>query len=112
MLVANFLALESWEWFSDPLGTRPVPLEAIQEGDVALVYVSWRYHIAHCVFMWQKMHRALENGGMIDAYIGNYNHTSHCGHVLMRMENGTRGALNTIIQRKFVGCGIDEVLIM
>jgi hypothetical protein len=30
LLVANFLALEPWEWFSDPLGTRPVPLEAIQ----------------------------------------------------------------------------------
>jgi len=109
VLVDDFLAVEPWEWFLDPLGTQPVLLEAVQRGEGSEMYVSWRYHIVHCVFMWQKLHRALDNGRVIDAYIGNYNHTSHCGHMLM-MENEAKAALSTIIRRKFVGCGVDEVI--
>ncbi len=108
-LVAEFLALERWEWFLDPAGTQSIPLEEVERGEMAQMYVSWKYHLAHCVFMWQKLHRAVDKGQVIDAYIGNYHHTSHCGHMLMKAENGT--TLNTIIRRKYVGCGVDEVLI-
>lgn len=89
LLVADFLALQPWDWFSDSLGTEPVSLEVALKGDAAQMYVSWQYHITHCVFMWKKMHRALKRDGVIDAYIGNYNHTSHCGHMLMMVENKT-----------------------
>ncbi|KAH6663003.1 hypothetical protein B0J14DRAFT_495344 [Halenospora varia] len=119
--IDEFFALESWQWFSDPEGTHVAPLETIQKGDAPQMYVSWRYHISHCVFMWKKMHRALDNGSLIDAYIGNYHHTHHCGHMLMMGQNETEtgdGAetggvpLNTIIRRKFVGCGVNEVIIV
>ncbi|KAH8651633.1 hypothetical protein BGZ60DRAFT_420877 [Tricladium varicosporioides] len=120
-LIEEFLAMESWKWFSDSEGTQPVPLETVQKGDAPQMYVSWSYHIDHCVFMWKKMHRALENDGPIDAYIGNYHHTQHCGHMLMMNQNETDtgdGAetggvpLNTIIRRKFVGCGDNKVFII
>ncbi|KAK2051247.1 hypothetical protein LY76DRAFT_676344 [Colletotrichum caudatum] len=40
LLVADFLTSEPWEWFLDPLGTQPVPLETVQKGEVAQMYVS------------------------------------------------------------------------
>ncbi|KAF6788129.1 hypothetical protein CSOJ01_15099 [Colletotrichum sojae] len=110
-IVDDFIASEPREWFLDPSGTRPVPLQTVQRGDIPEMYVSWGYHKAHCVSMWKKMHRAVEDGRVLDAYIGNYNHTSHCGHMLTMAEDATSAHLNTIIRRKFVGCGVKEVII-
>ncbi|KAI0129732.1 hypothetical protein BJ170DRAFT_617380 [Xylariales sp. AK1849] len=106
-LMHEFEALQAWHWYRDPSGTQPVPTKEVLRGDMDRLFVSFEYHRAHCVFMWKKLHRALAAGQLVDSYIGNYDHTSHCGHMLM-MGNESLDSLNTQIVRKFPACSSKE----
>jgi hypothetical protein len=102
-LIQNFESLREWHWFQDAQGTEEVTRAEVLLGEADALFVSFEYHRAHCVFMWEKLHRALGKGGFVDSYIGNYNHTSHCAYMLlMEVENSL--ALNTQILRKFPTC--------
>ena len=46
-------------------------------------WVTWEYHLTHCLYTWKKLNRAVERRGAIDGYISNYNHTSHCSKLLL-----------------------------
>lgn len=102
-LIQEFDSLQDWHWFGNPEGTHQISRSQVLLGEVDALFVSFEYHRAHCVFMWKKLHRALERGGFVDSYISNYNHTSHCGHMLL-MEVEDSLALNTQILRKFPTC--------
>lgn len=99
-LTREFESLQAWEWFADPERTQPVAKEEVLRGEADALFVSFEYHRAHCTSMWKKLHRALSMGGFVDSYIGNYNHTAHCAHMLL-MKGEKLGALNTIISTKF-----------
>jgi len=101
-LTAEFLSLKPWRWTTDRTGTDPVLLEKVLAGDHANLYVSWEYHLLHCTYMWRKLHRAALGSGMVDSYIGNYNHTSHCE--MMLLQEGDKEDINTVIRTKFVDC--------
>ncbi|KAK8094988.1 hypothetical protein PG997_001673 [Apiospora hydei] len=101
-LTHDFETTEDWQWFLDQNGTQPVSKEEVLLGERDL-FVSSRYHKHHCTFMWKKLHRALGKGHLIDSYIGNYNHTVHCEHMLL-MEDADSAVLNTRILRKFPSC--------
>ncbi|KAK8139509.1 hypothetical protein PG984_002889 [Apiospora sp. TS-2023a] len=101
-LTHEFETRDDWQWFRDQNGTQPVPKDEVILGKQD-VFVSSRYHKLHCTFMWKKLHRAIGEGHIVDSYIGNYDHTVHCEHMLL-MEDVDSGALNTRIFRKFPSC--------
>lgn len=59
--------------------------------------------------MWRKMHRAfLGDLGRraIDGYIGSYQHTKHCEHMLLGDRGVAWDTINTRIAVKYPDCGI------
>ncbi|KAH8765335.1 hypothetical protein F5883DRAFT_421296 [Diaporthe sp. PMI_573] len=96
-LIQNFESLREWHYTEEVTRAKVV----LREADA--LFVSFKYHRAQYVFIWEKLHRALGKGGFVDSYIGNYNHTSYCAYMLlMEVENSL--ALNTQILRKFPTC--------
>ncbi|KXH40822.1 hypothetical protein CSAL01_13014 [Colletotrichum salicis] len=99
------------EWFLDPNRTEPLTHEQIMTGEYTGLYVNWEYHVRHCTAMWKKMHRAiiLRNGHgvkAIDGYIGQYEHTKHCEHMLLVGRNIAPDVINTRIAVKYPDCGV------
>ncbi|KAJ0109996.1 hypothetical protein J7T55_014798 [Diaporthe amygdali] len=74
----DFDTIQPWQWFADAAGTQEIPKSEVLMGEAKSLFVSFQYHRTHCVFMWRKLHRALGAKGMVDSYIGGYNHTVHC----------------------------------
>ena len=108
----SFEKLVDWKWYLDRNKTQAVPKEEALQGELDGLYVSWEYHVQHCVYMWEKMHRALLGAGKpaIDTYIGPYIHTEHCGKMLLsRGEGYAMSDINTRIRVKFPDCGIVEL---
>ncbi|KIX97046.1 uncharacterized protein Z520_07160 [Fonsecaea multimorphosa CBS 102226] len=96
-----------WQWWT---GTNLTTATALGLGDVQggtfpQLYVTNEYHQYHCMYMYKKLHRALRAGaGYLDSYIGSYEHTLHCEHILLSRDfNPDR--VETTIRRKFVTCG-------
>ncbi|KAF4850573.1 hypothetical protein CGCSCA4_v003846 [Colletotrichum siamense] len=99
------------EWFLDPNRTEPLTHEQIMTGEYTGLYVNWEYHVRHCTAMWKKMHRAiiLGNGNgvkAIDGYIGVYEYTKHCEHMLLAGRNIAPDIINTRIAVKYPDCGV------
>lgn len=103
-LIQEFESLQQWHWYGDPEGKHEISKSQVLLGEAEALFVSFEYHKAHCVFMWEKLHRAFERGAFVDSYIGNYNHTMHCGHMLLMNVEDSQ-SLNTQILRKFPNCG-------
>ena len=108
-LVEQFLSYEFWEWFEDEDATVPIERQDVLEGKHKYLYVSWKYHLTHCTFMWKKLHRALLRRGAIDNYIGDLGHTEHCSRMLLT-DGMNRTSTNTIIRRKFTTCDPQRTL--
>lgn len=100
----NATAPNKWNWYEDLAATRPVPISRVEAGDYEALYVSWEYHLVHCVFMFKKLHRAVEQGLKIDGYIGNMGHTEHCGRTLLGDRTMDPASVNTMIRQKFPTC--------
>ena len=122
-LAEEFLSLRQWEWFAtlpadnnqtdtfedqhrdgrDEVPTA-VPLEVVQQGENERLYVTWRYHLYHCTYMWRKLHRAMQKGSPVDGYIGEYAHTEHCERMLLREVEVRLESVDTAIDVKFPTC--------
>jgi hypothetical protein len=82
-LIEEFLAFHNWTYYTDGEHGITVPLETVLKGDVGL-WVTWKYHVTHCSYMYRQMHRAYENG-WIDSHIRSNHHTIHCHNMLLRV---------------------------
>ncbi|KAI1176849.1 hypothetical protein F4777DRAFT_577564 [Nemania sp. FL0916] len=110
-LVATFEATRNWEYFEDPEGTKPISHEELVGGHANNLWVSWEYHLRHCMFMWMKLHRAVLAKGdptrpLIDSYIANLNHTNHCATILLTDRDVAFPTLNTETLVKYPHCGM------
>ncbi|EGP90542.1 uncharacterized protein MYCGRDRAFT_37275, partial [Zymoseptoria tritici IPO323] len=97
------------EWFLDPNRTQPVSHQQIMTGEYTGLYVNWNYHLRHCTAMWRKLHRAVlgkDGNAAIDGYIGVYEHTLHCEHMLLSGRDTALEIINTRIAVKYPDCGI------
>ena len=106
-LTNDFLHREEWHWFRTQMGTGEVSMEEVIRGEENQLFVSSEYHVAHCAYMWRKLHRALAKGQLVDSYIGSYNHTKHCDHMLLEAVRTQQ--INTLIVTKFPNCTSHEV---
>ncbi|KAI1351865.1 hypothetical protein F5Y01DRAFT_281361 [Xylaria sp. FL0043] len=110
-LVAHFEATRNWEYYADEEGTKPISHEELVGGHGNKLWVSWEYHLRHCLYMWLKFHRAVlakgdPNKPLIDSYIANLNHTNHCGTILLTDRDVAFSTLNTETLVKYPDCGM------
>lgn len=45
-------------------------------------WVQHGFHVTHCELAWQRMHRAIQKGGILTTHLLNLDHTHHCGGIL------------------------------
>ena len=102
-LTKDFLSLQSWTWYHDSTAEHPADEVLVRGGEFEDLWVTWEYHLTHCVYMWSKMQRAVTSGSAIDDYIGNWHHTKHCLKELA-MEGIKPETINTRILTKYPTC--------
>ncbi|MCJ1391766.1 hypothetical protein MMC18_004631 [Xylographa bjoerkii] len=98
----DFMALGPWPWYHEN-GTE-ISEDEVRKGESRYLFTNFEWHVAHCTFLWRKLHRKVLNGEPVDGYIADLRHTDHCGKVL-RMEKGTDTILRTRVWTKFPKCG-------
>ncbi|KAK1971921.1 hypothetical protein LY78DRAFT_708816 [Colletotrichum sublineola] len=85
-LVAEFAAVHPWQFFRDANGTEQLPNDAETLGsEPGTIWTTYRWHSAHCLYMWKKLNRALVNGWMTDAETIKQGHTDHCVKIILGM---------------------------
>lgn len=122
----------NWTWYRTRTlenSVTPEPIAVSQDvvaaGNETVLYVSYRYHIVHCIFMWRKLHRGLEiehkgiesesAGAWIDSYTGSFGHTHHCSQFLLDWEDNVHNTDSNQISTRAIhehntGAGIGENL--
>ncbi|KAA8651035.1 uncharacterized protein ATNIH1004_003728 [Aspergillus tanneri] len=63
-----------------PTGDEMVPISGYEELSEQrhIAWASRRYHIAHCMYTWKMMARAVESGRRMDSTLRAFHHISHC----------------------------------
>ncbi|KAI9764308.1 MAG: hypothetical protein M1840_008526 [Geoglossum simile] len=82
-LTEQFSREKNWQWSLDANGTQLVSQQQIRNGEVDVGWVTWEYHLTHCLYTWMKLNRAVARRAPIDGYIANTNHTNHCSKLLL-----------------------------
>lgn len=84
-------AMEDWQWgTTSHLNESAVSIDQIRTGTYEFLWTSTEWHLAHCTFVWRRLHRAILDGRMIDSYTSNYHHTKHCQHMLLAAKTGEK----------------------
>jgi len=103
-LNAEITALHSpWKfyWSSGPPDERPTPdmLNLIPLEELGFFkgtfWATREYHVWHCTYTWRQMHRAVERGRKLDGFLLNYEHTAHCGRLIINASDHSGMAMNS-----------------
>lgn len=100
-----FLEAGLWQYYADEAGMKEITIEevAMSADTGAPNWLSKQWHMVHCAFMWQKMHRAmLSLDRRLEPSLLSYGHTEHCGRVISH--DLPRDRLLTIITPQFEEC--------
>lgn len=82
-LLDEMLAQGNWTWFTDKEHTQEVSQDVAVAGDFWILYPLYDFHIAHCLHLWRKLHKAVVTKGGIDDDLWRYEHTEHCVNLIM-----------------------------
>lgn len=84
-LLAKTLETSPVQWYLDVNFTQLVPREEIAKGDFAETYmfVGPHYHIGHCMYQWERQHRAYRRQGAISSDVWEFDHTHHCTKLVL-----------------------------
>jgi hypothetical protein len=82
-LLDEMLGEANWTWYLDQEHTKEVPQEVAYSGEFIKLYPLHDFHIAHCVYLWRKLHKAVIAKGPIDEDLYDYKHTHHCTKLIM-----------------------------
>ncbi|KAH7239905.1 uncharacterized protein BKA55DRAFT_475236, partial [Fusarium redolens] len=102
-LIDDFLDADDWRWYMDMHMSKQADRAGVLTGQHGSLYVTHRYHMYHCLYMWRKLHRAMESGRPIDGYIRDYHHTVHCGEMLLLNDTADQD-VDSIIVTKYPTC--------
>lgn len=98
-LASEFVALYPWQYFPNSNGTDPYSDDPDTLGSqTGLIWTTRRWHVAHCLFMWKKLNRALVQGRLTDGETVKQGHTDHCSKAILNMKDlDSIGSLMEII---------------
>ncbi|QKX55363.1 uncharacterized protein TRUGW13939_02455 [Talaromyces rugulosus] len=79
----------SWPYFADPEGKIPVNKSHIAAlGETNGMFWAMReWHVAHCLFYWQKYIRMRDTGVVMERRFDQIAHVKHCGRLAMHEHN-------------------------
>ncbi|KAK4160683.1 hypothetical protein QBC43DRAFT_347153 [Cladorrhinum sp. PSN259] len=75
-----------WTYYADPEGKATMTVEqvaALGGTENPHFYASRRYHIAHCLFYWQKYWRMRDTGVVMEEMYDSLRHAKHCGRLVL-----------------------------
>lgn len=84
-LMDEFMSEYPWRFYSDQQGLQPlsnIP-DTIGSYTDGRIWTTNRWHVAHCLYMWRKLNRALVHGWMTDAETVQQHHTDHCSKSIL-----------------------------
>lgn len=84
-LSEEFMALPNYTWYYDADHARPIPMNELYSGELAITYPEPFHHDRHCLYTWRKLHLAAKLGTMVDSDTFWYNHSAHCTSYLLRL---------------------------
>jgi hypothetical protein len=78
----------SWAYFADPNGTRELSLVEVSELGVGRrsFWGTQKWHLAHCLFYWQKYTRMRVTGVVMERRFDLLAHVQHCTRLVMMVE--------------------------
>lgn len=76
----------SWPYFADANGTTPISKAQIAAlGDGEQIFWSSRdWHVAHCLFYWEKYVRMRDTGAVMERRFDRIAHTRHCRRLALK----------------------------
>lgn len=90
-------------WYYETNG-KNLTMDEVRRGHYHNFTSTWETHMAHCVYTWKRLHRALLNPATkIDAYTINYYHSEHCA-ALSRGYSGKMEHEQNVLFAKYPVC--------
>ena len=82
-MMDRYISERTWEWYADYDLKHKLPLSVVRQGEYKWAFSSQSYHIAHCIYTWEKQGRFLfapsrEEEKWIDQGSFGRHHTTHC----------------------------------
>ncbi len=79
----------NYTWFSDKRHTQQVSTELAYSGKFDALYPLYDYHIAHCLYLWRRLHYAVIHNRPIDDDLFAYEHTIHFTRMILEWHDPT-----------------------
>jgi len=75
-----------WSYYLDPTGAIPLSLAELAAlgGTETKFWASRRWHVAHCLFYWQKLWRMRETGLVMEERFDGLDHIRHCSRLILK----------------------------
>ncbi|KAK1750920.1 hypothetical protein QBC47DRAFT_352458 [Echria macrotheca] len=75
----------SWSYFLDAQAQIPIPPSELGSlgGTHTKFWTSRRWHVAHCLFYWQKLWRMRETGTVMEERFDSLEHIRHCTRLIL-----------------------------
>jgi hypothetical protein len=91
-LATHLLAQKDWSFYPSPdFNTTKVPLDEVLAGEWDKLYIEPGFYIAQCIATWRKTWQVAVSEGVLDGYVGDEHHTSHCEMLISKGANGEQG---------------------
>lgn len=87
-LINKFFDTENWHWYLDIANRHEANRTAVLAGHYELLFADKMYHSQHYAYMWQKLHRGVLSGSVIDGFLGTYRHIEYCAESLVEEMKG------------------------
>ena len=99
----RYLAMHPWKFYADAEGTSEIPLQSVKNGDYNHMWTSNAFHVAHCLYAWERYLIAVDENLPFDSQAKVAHHAQHCSMFAMN-ENITREAVQTEIKIAYFSC--------
>lgn len=82
-MMERYISERTWEWYADYDMTQQMSVDVVRQGEYKWMFSNQSYHIAHCVYTWERQKRFLfaqkrEDAPWIDQGSFVAHHTTHC----------------------------------
>jgi hypothetical protein len=90
-MMERYISERTWEWYEDYEMTKKLPLSVVRQGEYKWAFSTQSFHIAHCVYTWEKQGRFLfassrEDEKWIDQGSFGHHHTTHCIDFILKRD--------------------------
>ena len=102
----RYLAKHPWKFYADPEGKDEIEFKEVQNGDFVHMWTSNAFHVAHCLYAWERYLVAIDSGLPVDSQASVAHHAAHCSMFVMN-ENITREAVQTEIKVAYFSCSAE-----